>query len=279
VSSEGIRGLWVPLVTPMRAGAVDLDSLARLVTSLLERGVDGVVACGSTGECVTLSDTEQDEVIGAAVAVAGGQRVVAGSVAVATSAALARSAAAAAAGARALLLLSPTLLGLGQADMATHYRTVAEGALPVLVYNFPARTGGGVAATTVLELAGEPRIVGTKQSVAALDADLTRLLLDAPAGFDVLVGSPTLLWPALALGGSGGILAAAHLEATALAEVVRAARLGDLAAARAAYRQVWPRLPAAEGVPAIKAALHEQGLLASAEVRAPLTVSGAAARG
>jgi len=264
----------------MLHGALDLDSLARLVGHLLERGVDGVVACGSTGECATLSDSEQDEVVAAAVAAAGGERVVAGSVAVATSAALARSAAAAAAGARAVLLLSPTLLGLGQADMATHYRVVAtQGALPVLVYNYPARTGGGVAAGTVLELAAERRIVGTKQSVAALDADLTRLLLDAPAGFDVLVGSPTLLWPALALGGSGGILAAAHLEASALSEVLRAARLGDLAAARAAYRRVWPRLPAAETVAAIKAALHEQGLLASPEVRAPLTVSRPAARG
>ncbi len=55
------RGAWTALVTPFRGGAVDYDSLGRLIDWQIDQGIDGLVACGCTGEAATLG---QDEHLG-----------------------------------------------------------------------------------------------------------------------------------------------------------------------------------------------------------------------
>jgi 4-hydroxy-tetrahydrodipicolinate synthase len=264
-----LAGVWVPLVTPLRDGRVDLDSLRRLAAHLAEQGVDGFVACGTTGEAALLGEDERAQVIGA-VCDLDGPPVLAGSGASSTAATIERTVAAAGLGADGALVLSPGLVAPSQEELRRHYLAVAEASpIPLVVYNFPARTGAGVAAATTLALARHPAIVGTKQSLPALDDELQRTILEAPEGFAVVVGGARLLWPALALGATGGILAAAHLEAPALLRVAALAAAGDAKAAAAAHRELWPRL-AGGGIATIKRRLHEAGLLASPELRAPL---------
>lgn len=68
-------GLWVPIVTPITSdGEVDPGSLRRLADRLLEDGIDGLVALGTTGEPATLSADERNlvaDVCSAASAAAG----------------------------------------------------------------------------------------------------------------------------------------------------------------------------------------------------------------
>jgi 4-hydroxy-tetrahydrodipicolinate synthase len=264
-----LDGVWVPLVTPFRDGRVDLASLRRLAAHLAEQGVSGFVACGSTGEAALLADDERGEVIAAACQL-GGPPVLAGTGAISTAETVRRTTAAAGLGAAGAVVLSPGLVAPSQQELRAHYLAVADASpIPLVVYNFPARTGAGVAAATTLELAGHPRIAGTKQSVPALDEELQRLIVEAPEGFAVLVGGARLLWPALALGAAGGILAAAHLEAPALLRLAAHAAAGDAKAAAAAHRELWPRLDVG-GIAGIKRRLHQAGLLASPELRAPL---------
>ncbi|WP_415382266.1 dihydrodipicolinate synthase family protein [Halosimplex sp. TS25] len=51
------------LVTPFEDGAVDHDGLAEVVEHLADRGVDGFVPCGTTGEFASLTQDERTEVV------------------------------------------------------------------------------------------------------------------------------------------------------------------------------------------------------------------------
>ena len=48
VRSE-LRGVWIPLVTPFKDGALDETSLKRLLRHLSARPVDGLVVAATTG--------------------------------------------------------------------------------------------------------------------------------------------------------------------------------------------------------------------------------------
>jgi 4-hydroxy-tetrahydrodipicolinate synthase len=268
-----VHGVWVPLVTPFHEGRVDTTSLKRLCTHLLDQGVDGLVPCGTTGEAPTLSKEERVEVIGCVAEVAG-EHLIAGAGAISTEETVGLVADAARAGASAALVISPFFVNPSDEEIAQHYRTVADtSSIPLIVYNFPARTGAGVPAALTLDLAPHPNIVGTKQSVASLDSQLQDVILGAPPDFAVMVGGAGLLWPALALGAAGGILAAAHLKASLLLRITREARRGDLDAAATAHRELWPRLAGTEAPAPIKRRLFETGLIDSPEMRAPLRSS------
>ena len=51
---SNFRGIWIALVTPMRANEIDFAALEKLVKKLLEDGVAGFVVCGTTGEAAAL---------------------------------------------------------------------------------------------------------------------------------------------------------------------------------------------------------------------------------
>ena len=73
---SNFRGIWIALVTPMRANEIDFPGLEKLVKKLLEDGVTGFVVCGTTGEAAALSKAEQLAVLDAVLAwVAPGQVV------------------------------------------------------------------------------------------------------------------------------------------------------------------------------------------------------------
>lgn len=68
LSAKDIRGLYAIIPTPAKEGAnrldalntVDLDESARLVNALIDDGIAGLIALGTTGECATLSRNDYD---------------------------------------------------------------------------------------------------------------------------------------------------------------------------------------------------------------------------
>ena len=64
MASPGLRGIYVPLVTPFAAeGGVALDALARVGDRLLGAGAAGLVPLGTTGEAALLDAGERRAVI------------------------------------------------------------------------------------------------------------------------------------------------------------------------------------------------------------------------
>jgi 4-hydroxy-tetrahydrodipicolinate synthase len=280
-----VSGLHVPLVTPFdERGAVDLAALERMAEDVLDAGADGLVALATTAEASSLDERERDAVLAvcARVAVDRGVALIVGAGTNDTRTTIARhEALAQVEGVTASLAVVPYYVRPSEAAIVAHFQTVAaRSPVPVVLYNIPYRTGRGLGAPALLELAGTDGIVGVKQAVGALDADTLQLLAGAPADFAVLCGDDAFLLPLLLMGARGAIAASAHLCTERFAALVAAAADGRLDEARAHAEALLPLVLAlfAEPSPAVlKALLHEAGRIATPALRMPLQGASAAA--
>ena len=280
-----VGGLHVPLVTPFdEDGAVDLAALERLAEEVLEDGADGLVALATTAEASSLDEHERDAVLAVCARVAAdrGAVLIAGAGTNDTRTTIARhQALAGVEGVTASLAVVPYYVRPSEAAIVAHFQAVAaRSPVPVVVYNIPYRTGRGLGAPALLELAGTDGIVGVKQAVGALDADTLQLLAQAPADFAVLCGDDAFLLPLLLMGARGAIAASAHLCTERFAALVAAADGGRLDEARAQAEELLPLVLAlfAEPSPAVlKALLHEAGRIPTPALRMPLQGASAQA--
>ncbi len=284
-SDLDLRGVWVPLITPFdAAGKVDVAAIERLCGEYLGAGVAGIVALGTTGETAALEDGEQRLVIDAIarVCAAAGSRVIVGTGSnntrhtVETTRALAGLPAVVGA-----LVVVPYYVRPSEDGIVAHYRAVAEASpVPLVAYNIPSRTGRGLGAASLLELARTPNMAGVKQAVVALEADTLELLASAPDGFSVLGGEDTLLFPLMCMGAAGAISAAAHLCTERFVAMIECGLASKIEDGRAHAEALLPLVRAAyaEPNPAIfKGVLHAQGRIATPAVRMPLTNASQAA--
>lgn len=276
--TTSVAGLHVPLVTPFAAdGGVDLDALGRLAARVLTDGADGLVALGTTGEAVALTLAEQDAVVDccAAACAARGALLTVG-VGGSDTATAAREIAhhGARDGVHAIMSVVPPYVRPAQAGLIEHFRRLADASpVPLLVYDIVARTGVRFSPGALLELhALEPRVIGAKLTVPALDGDALALLADAPDSFAVLAGEDPLILPLLALGARGAIAAAAHCATGRFAALVRAGLAGEMETARALHAELLPLVRALYAEPnpvVIKGVLARGGEIATAAVRLP----------
>jgi len=274
-----LTGAITALVTPMNAdGSLDEATLVALVERQLDAGINGLVPVGTTGESPTLSAQEDQRVIALTVeavrrrSLAGTTPVIAGTGSNVTEHAIAYTQAAARLGADAALVVSPYYNKPDQRMLEAHYLAVAEeGGLPVVVYNVPGRTGGNVAADTLMRLAEHPRIVGVKEASANLEQIMT-IVRDRPAGFAVLSGDDSWTLPIMGVGGDGVISVASNEVPEVMVALCDAARRGDMATARDIhYRHLdLFRVNFITTSPSpVKAAMAEMGLLTDA-LRMPM---------
>jgi len=284
MSAAHLRGVYVPLVTPFTAdGAVDFDSLQRLAVDMLDAGAAGLVALATTGEVTSLTDTERADVVSALseVSVDHHAPLIVGAATNDTATTLARHMALAdVPGVVASLAVVPYYVRPSEAAIVAHFEFVAERSpVPLVVYNIPYRTGRGLGAASILELAAMPNLAGLKQAVGSLDADTLTVLANAPSDFAVLGGDDAYLAPVVLMGGSGAIAASAHLCTDRFVAMIDAALAGDAAKARPHAEALLPLVLAlfAEPSPAIlKAVLHAEGRIATPNVRMPLSVASPA---
>lgn len=269
-----LSGLWVPLITPFKDGAVDYASYERLIDHYQGFGVDGLFPLGTTGESPALDEAEIEQLVERTVARAGSTPVFVGVGGNATHKvvrSLKRLERHRFAG---IVSVCPYYNRPGQDGLIRHFKAIAsETDREVLIYNIPYRTAVNLTNDSLLELAQVPTIVGAKDSSGSIAQSLD-LLQRKPADFAVLTGEDALFFTMMANGAEGGILAASHLMTGRFVEVARAFARSDLAAARAAWAPLAPLVPLlfAEANPMpIKYCLWRQGLIASPECRLPLT--------
>ena len=58
-----LTGLWLPLITPFRDGAIDETSLRRLVRHYAARPIDGLILAATSGEGLTLKIAELERLV------------------------------------------------------------------------------------------------------------------------------------------------------------------------------------------------------------------------
>lgn len=268
------QGSMVAIVTPFRNGAVDAESLGKLVEFHVAAGTDGVVPCGTTGESATLSHREHEQVIRIVVeAAAGRMKILAGTGSNNTDEAITLTRFAKQAGADGALLITPYYNKPMPEGLYRHFEAVARAVdIPLVLYNVPGRTSLNMLPETVARCARIPGVVGIKEATGSL-TQVSKVIELCGPDFAVLSGDDFTVLPLLAVGGVGVISVTANIVPADMKAMIQAFREGDLATARKLHYKMWPineiLFMETNPIP-VKAAVALQGKIAD-ELRLPLS--------
>ena len=270
-----VKSTGVAVITPFHAdGSVDHDALARIIHFLIDSGIDFLVALGTTGESVTLTNDEKQAVFATFVR-ENKQRVplIMGVGGNCTRSLVERFQTLDTTGFDAILSVTPYYNRPSQEGLYRHYMALdAVTKLPLIVYNVPGRTGVNMTAETTLRLAHDAKnIIGVKDASGDLQQG-KKIIDNCPKGFLVLSGDDETAIPLTLLGGAGVISVAAGGFPKTFVAGINAALKNDETAANRINEQLLPVIDLLfkEGNPAgIKAVSKLKGLSSDA-VRLPL---------
>jgi 4-hydroxy-tetrahydrodipicolinate synthase len=269
-----LKGMWVPLPTPIKNGEVDIPRMKSVVDHLIEKGVDGMLSLGTSGEFALLNRDERRTVLGAVVEAADGQvPVVAGVSDPATSNVIDFAKDALNIGADGIMSTPPYYYSVDSAGIVEHFRGIhSKVDLPLLVYNIPERTGNLVTPEALRTLAEEGTVVGSKYTGSSL-FNLLLYIRECGKRIAIFNGSGELTLPCLEFGGAGSIIAAANVWPEGACSIYDLFMEGKWKEAREAQMSILPVVEAVSvGRPpaALKYAMQLVGEPVG-EVKEPLT--------
>lgn len=273
------EGVFCPSITITKAdGSLDEELWGRHLDRLIEAGINGVLLFGSIGEFYAYPLAFKKQAVDFAMRhVAGRIPVLVGVGGTDFDDVLAFSKHAEAVGASGLVVVSPYYFGPSDAAAQRYFGTIADSVdLPVLLYNFPPRTGTDLSPQLVASLAAKHRnIVGIKDTVDTISH--TRMVIDAVRSvnpdFSVLSGFDEYYVPNRIAGGNGVLCGLTNVEPETFAAMHRAWQSGDMAAAIDSARRI-SKLMAVYGqgdlfIGAIKEAVRAKGLPIDTTIREP----------
>ena len=261
-----LSGCGTAIITPFQADeSIDESALRRLIEHQIDGGVDFLVACGTTGESVTLTETEQSRVIALTVeATAGRVPVVAGAGGYNTREVIEKIHRYTELGVDAILSVTPYYNKPTQEGLFQHFRAIAEASeLPIILYNVPGRTGCNLEPATVLRLSQFEKIVAIKEASGNI-SQIGELATILDRSFAIFSGDDGLILPVAALGGVGVISVAANLVPREVSTLTHLSVEGKLEDARALNRRLMPVFKAmfieSNPIP-VKAAMAMAGMI------------------
>ena len=270
-----IQGSIVALVTPMyENGAIDKESLKKLVEYHIAQGTDALVAVGTSGESATLDEDEHIDVIKSVVDYTNGRiPVIAGTGANSTTEAIALTRKAKQAGADACLIVTPYYNKPTQEGLYLHYKALAEAVeIPQILYNVPGRTACDLLPETVGRLSHIANIVGIKEATG--DLSRVKIIRDLTGpDFAIYTGDDATSREFCLLGGNGTITVTGNVAPRLVHEMIIAAMAGDKETALAIDNKLaalHENLFIQSNPIPVKWALAEMGLIGKG-IRLPLT--------
>lgn len=237
-----LQGCGTALITPFRRDeAIDEIALRRFIEFQIAGGVDFLVACGTTGESVTLTADEQARVVGLTIEVAAGRvPIVAGAGGYNTREVSAKILSYERLGADAILSVTPYYNKPTQEGLYQHYQALAATTkLPIILYSVQGRTAINLEPATVARLAETKNIIGIKEASGniAQIAEIAALVDDS---FKIFAGDDAVVLPVAALGGVGVISVASNLLPREVSQLAHACVTGRFDEARRLNRQLTP---------------------------------------
>ena len=222
-------GAATAIITPFCEDGVDYEALGRLIDFQIEKGINAIVAVGTTGEGSTLTDREFEETVGFCVKrVAGRVPLIAGTGSNNTAHAIERTKTACAAGADAVLLVTPYYNKTTQRGLIASFSAIAdESRVPCILYNVPSRTGLNMLPETLAVLSKHERISAVKEACGNISqvAKERRLCGD---DLDIISGCDDQIVPILSLGGKGVISVASNMLPAEVTEICGRFFRGDV---------------------------------------------------
>lgn len=233
------QGAGVALVTPFTEEKdVNYEELGRLIEHQINGGIDAIIACGTTGEPVTMAEEERLSVISYTIEKVGKRvPVIAGTGGNCTEQVVTFSKRAQDAGADGLLVVTPYYNKATQNGLYEHYKAVASAVdLPIILYNVPSRTGVNILPDTAARLGKEiENIVAIKEASGNI-SQVAEVIRKAEGALEVYSGNDDQIVPILSLGGIGVISVLANVAPKETHDIVRFYLDGDVK--RAAKLQI-----------------------------------------
>ncbi len=278
--TEQARGVHVIAPTPfLDDGALDMDSVDRMVEFYLAAGADGLTIMGMMGEAEKLAASESEAVIARVMAAVNGRVPVTVGVSapgLASITSLARRAMDA--GAAGVMVAPPASLRT-DARIRDYYLMVADALgpdTPFVLQDFPLATGVVIPAGVILDIVAQaPNCVMLKHEDWPGLAKISALRAASDAGarrISILCGNGGLFLPEeMARGADGAMTGFAFPEM--MVEVVRLASAAEHDRARDIFEAYLP-LMRYEGQPGLglairKYTLARRGVIAGAALRKP----------
>jgi 4-hydroxy-tetrahydrodipicolinate synthase len=221
------------MITPFtKEGKVNIPALRKLIEYLIDGGVHGIFAIGTTGEFYALSNTEYQEILEVTVEqVKGRVPVYAGANAIGTrESVVLASIAQKVGGISALSVLTPYFIGLTQNELYNHFAAIAAStSLPIILYDNAPKTHLTIKPATAEKLADIPNIVGIKDSTG--DMTNTADIINRTRGkdFSVMMGRDSLIHAALSYGATGAVAATANVAPRLVSDIYDKFVAGDIA--------------------------------------------------
>lgn len=261
-----LAGIFPALTTPYREdGSVAIERFKENVARYNRIGLAGYVVLGSTGESVLLSSAEGEALLVAArEAVAPGKLLIAGCGAESTAETIVRCKRAASLGYDLALVKTPYYYKPAYKTEVylRHYRAVAdESPIPVLLYSVPIFTGVALDTPEILALSEHPNIAGIKDSSGVIQR-VVEVVAKASQAFRVLTGGAGVVYPALAVGAKGAVLALASAlpeRCLAIYESWKAGRHEEALAQQQQVAQASKTIASENGIAGLKYAMDVRG--------------------
>ena len=272
---QNLKGVYLPIVTPFQNGQIDYQSYDNLIHHYISKGINGLIPLGTTGESPVIQETEFLKIVEKTVeTVANRIPVYVGVGGNDTRAVIKKIKALEEFSIQGILSVCPYYNRPSQAGLEAHFLSIAETTpLDIIVYNIPYRTGVNLENDTLFKLSEQKNIAGVKDSCGNIQQTLD-LLARKPANFSILTGEDILFFTTMANGGDGGILASAHLHTDKFVKIAELAQQNDFQSGLQEWRHIVKIIPYLFKEPnpsPIKFCLAHQQLIASDEVRLPLT--------
>ena len=185
---------------------INTDAIKALVTKYKQLGVNGIYACGSTGEGFLLSTEERMQVAEAVKEAAGDDMAVivhVGAASTKEACILARHAEKI--GVSAVSAVPSVYYRLSEASIEKHWDTIMDSTeLPFFIYNIPQLTGYDLSFELFEKMAKKEKVIGIKNSSEST-CQTERFRKIAGPDFVIFNGPDEQLISGLAIGATGGI--------------------------------------------------------------------------
>ena len=238
MSKSIFKGVATALITPLNKDGVDYPAFEKLINWQIEKGINALVICGTTGEGSTLSDAEHRQVLEFALKVAAGRvPMIAGTGSNDTAYAISLTKFACEIGYDGCLVVTPYYNKATQKGLIAMFTAIADAATkPIILYNVPSRTGVNIAPSTYAALKDHPMIAGIKEANGNISSvvETAALVGDSLA---IYSGNDDQIVPIMACGGQGVISVLSNVCPAETVELCDKMFAGDVAGAMALQKK------------------------------------------
>jgi 4-hydroxy-tetrahydrodipicolinate synthase len=267
IKMEKFKGVYPVIVTPMKDDyEINYEGLKENVEYFISQNVAGLVINGSTGEFVSLTEEEKENIIKTVVSVTNKKiPIIVGTASEYTNDAIRLTQTAEKLGADGVLVINSYYAHPTDEEVYHQFKDIADStSLPVMIYNNPFTSGVDIGQETLIELGNNvSNITHLKESSGSIQK-LRDIKYATGNNLTLFCGSDDLAFESFVMGAEGWVSVAGNLAPNYAKNLYENVTTKNFEAAHEIYKQLLPLLQFIEDsgkyVQIVKAGMEIKGL-------------------